>query len=53
MFQSRCKILLSNLSQESIYIHPKQKGNNRDYFSMTDVINSKKYNQDMSEVNLF
>ena len=28
MFQSGCKILLSNLSQESIYIHRKQKGSN-------------------------
>ena len=30
MFQSGCKILLSNLSQESIYIHLKQKGSNTD-----------------------
>ena len=32
MFQSGCKILLSNLSQESIYIHPKQKGSNETTF---------------------
>ena len=50
MFQSGCKILLSNLSQESIYIHLKQKGSNRDYFSMIDVINPKKRKQEMSEV---
>ena len=53
MFQSGCKILLSNLSQESIYIHLKQKGSNRDYFSMIDVINPKKFNQEISEVNFF
>ena len=41
------------LSQESIYIHPKQKGSNRDYFSMIDVINPKKCNQEMSEVIFF
>ena len=53
MFQTRCKILLSNLSQESIYIHLKQKGSNRDYFSMIDVINPKKRKQEMSEVIYF
>ena len=51
MFQSDCKILLLNLSQESICIHPKQKGSNRDYFPMIDVINPKKCNHEMSEVN--
>ena len=51
MFQSGCQILLSNLSQESICIHPKQKGSNRNYFSMIDVINPKKSSQEMSEVN--
>ena len=30
MFQSGCRIVLSNLSQENIYIHLKQKGSNRD-----------------------
>ena len=50
MFQTGCKILLSNLSQERIYIHLKQKGSNRDYFSMIDVINPKKRKQEMSEV---
>ena len=50
MFQSGCKILLSNLSLESIYIHLKQKGSNRDYFSMIDMISHKKCNQEMSEV---
>ena len=50
MFQSGCKILLSNLSQENNYIHLKQKGSNRDYFSMIDVINPKKRKQEMSEV---
>ena len=53
MFQSGCKILLSNLSQESIYIHLKQKGSNKGYFSMIDVINPKKCNQEISEVNFF
>ena len=53
MFQSGCKILLSNLSQESIYIHLKQKGSNRDYFSMIDVINPKKCNKEISEVIFF
>ena len=41
------------LSQESIYIYPKQKGSNRDYFSMIDVIYPKKCNQEMSEVIFF
>ena len=50
MFQSGCKILLSNLSLESIYIHLKQKGSNRDYFSMIDVINPKKCNKETTEV---
>ena len=53
MFQSGCKILLSNLSQESIYIHLKQKGSNRDCFLMIDVINPKKCNQEMTEVIFF
>ena len=53
MFQSGCKILLSNLSQESIYFHLKQKGSNRGYFLMIDVINPKKCNQEISEVNFF
>ena len=42
--QSGCKIILSKLSKESIYIHLKEKGNNRDYLSMLDVINPKKCN---------
>ena len=51
--QSGCKIILSKLSQESIYIHLKKKRSNRDYLSMLDVINPKKQNQEMSEVNFF
>ena len=48
--QSSCKIILSKLSQESIYIHLKEKGSNGDYLSMLDMINPKKCNQEMSEV---
>ena len=48
MFQSGCRILLSNLSQKSISIHLKQKGSNRDYFSMIDVISLKKCNKETS-----
>ena len=48
MFPSGCNIILSNLSQESIYIHLKQEESNRGYFSMIDVINPKKCNQEMS-----
>ena len=51
--QSGCKIILSKLSQESIYIHQKKKGSNRDYFSMVDKINPKKCNQELSQVNFF
>ena len=51
--QSGCQILLPKLSQESIYNHLKQKGSSRDYLSMLDMINPKKSNQDMSEVNFF
>ena len=51
IFQSGCKILLSNLSQENIYIHLKQKGSNTDQFSMIDVISPKKCNLEMSKVN--
>ena len=51
--QSDCKIILSKLSQESIYIHLKKKRSNRDYLSMLDVINPKKHNQEMNEVNFF
>ena len=51
--QPSCKIILSKLSQESIYIHLKEKGSNRDYLSMFNVINPKKCKQEMSEVNFF
>ena len=51
--QPGCKIVLPKLSQESIYIHLKKKGSSRDYLSMSDVINPKKSNQEMSEVNFF
>ena len=51
--QSGCQIILSKLSQESIYIHLKERGSNRDYLSMLDVIRPKKCNQEMSEVNFF
>ena len=51
--QSGCKIILSKLSQESIYIHLKKKGSNRDDLSMLDVIIPKKCNQELSEVNFF
>ena len=49
MFQNQwsCKIILSKLSQESIYIHLEVKRSSRDYLSMLDVINSKKCNQEM------
>ena len=51
--QSGCNIILSKLFQESIYIHLKEKGSNRDYILMLDVINPKKCKQEMSEVNFF
>ena len=50
MFQSGCKIILSNLSQWSIYIHLKQKGSNKFYLSMLGVFNLKKCNQEINEV---
>ena len=37
--QSGCKIILSKLSQENIYIHLEEEGSNREYLSMLDVIN--------------
>ena len=47
--QSSCKFFLSKLSQESIYIHLKEKRSNRDYLSMLDMINPKKCHQEMSQ----
>ena len=51
--QSGCKIILSKLSQKSIYIHVKEKGSNRDYLSILYVISPKKCYQEMSQVNFF